>query len=1272
MVAWLLGGALLLVAIAFAVFTWGILPRLDHYRPDLERLLSENTGYQVQIQSLSGRWSGLAPELTASGLRLSAGKQGPAMTLQRVLLKPSWSSLFAWEPRFSLVRIDAPSLALWRDAQRRIYLNGLPLTSDKKTDDNHLDDWLLRQDEVLLDRVRISWHDEAAGVGPLVLQNGSLRLTNPLFGHRLQVSADAVEGFGQSLTFDANWRGNDVHRWREWSGNVDLGLKSFTTGNWTRYLAEWVDWQQGSGGGTLRLKFNKGRINTLQGDWRLRDLAFIPQGARAIALPRFDGEINVERRGKDEWRLDGRQLNVAGSNGTIMQQAALTIRYRPGKQGGGDISLDRIDLTPLQPLLAALDKPGQPKLAPWQPRGVLTELTAGWHGELNALQRYNGAMRFTQLGWQANDGLPGMSGLSGQVNISEKDGKLTLNSQKSAVALPQLFQTPLPLDSLVGQIGWKRRDNTAVVNINSLRLANSDLSAQLNGQYRYPGQGSGYLDLAGRLDRVKAAAVPRYLPRIMNRNTTYWLNHAFHGGQISTASLLLRGDLDQFPFYGGKGGQFHIDARLDKVNLLYGPEWPRIDNISGRMQFINEGMLINADSGVTMGVPLSAVMVKIPDLNANEPVLLAEGKANGQLPRLLAFTAKIPTSPMLADFAAQLRGTGNVQLAIKLNVPLNHSRDATVNGDVQLAGNSLVFTKLPAPEAKQIAGTLHFNEHGVTARGIKLAALGGQFTLNAMLDPKQRFEIEGEADSHAVVKQYVSVLEPFVSGRSRYKVQFTIGKDLDDLKLESTLAGTRLSAPAPLTKAAADTWPLQVMLRPGSSGWALNYTLGRRSQGVINMKKDGALTSGLIGVGNVAQNVPPGALAIRANTPSVDLTPWITAFTGGSGGKSSGPLRTPLQIELTSQTVSVYGRELNNVRASLANNIAARSWSGKLESRQISGEFDYFTDGNGLLKARLPRLDLGLARTNLTKTGKSRTGSSAPTLSGGDLPALDISVDQLRYKGGELGRLTFSAHAGSAGSWRVPTLQLVNPDGSLRGSLTAYGGDARRVDSEFAIESGNIGSLLNRLGYKDAIDGGQGSISGKLGWPGRLQDFDESRLSGDIRLSSQDGRFVKLDQGAARLLGVLSLQSLTRRAKLDFSDIFGGGFAYDRISGTASVKQGIFSSNDLFMTGPSADVAIRGQVDLNNNSQDLQIKVEPHLSGGVALTAGAVTLNPLVGLAALAAQKIMRDPFDKMMSIQYDVTGTFNDPVVKKRGTQQSLNNGEPADSSAPMREKTR
>ena len=59
MVAWLLGGALLLVAIAFAVFTWGILPRLDHYRPDLERLLSENTGYQVQIQSLSGRWSGL-------------------------------------------------------------------------------------------------------------------------------------------------------------------------------------------------------------------------------------------------------------------------------------------------------------------------------------------------------------------------------------------------------------------------------------------------------------------------------------------------------------------------------------------------------------------------------------------------------------------------------------------------------------------------------------------------------------------------------------------------------------------------------------------------------------------------------------------------------------------------------------------------------------------------------------------------------------------------------------------------------------------------------------------------------------------------------------------------------------------------------------------------------------------------------------------------------------------------------------------------------------
>lgn len=1267
---------LLLLVTAFAVFTWGILPRLDHYRPDVERLLSENTGYKAQIHTMTGRWDGLAPELTINGLRLSAGEATPAMTLQRVTLKPSWSSLTAWEPRFSLVRIDAPSLDLLRDKQQQFYLNGLPLSGGGGKGSGKLDDWLLRQQEVAINQVKIRWRDDYVGIDPIQLENGSLRLTRTLLSHRLQVQAASVSGFGKGVTLDAKWTGDDVHRWRDWSGEMSVSLESFRTGSWTRYLTKWVDWRQGNGGGSLALTFKKAGVTAAQGNLQLHDLVFTPQGDGLVTLPLLGGEFVVGRRGKDEWHLDAKKLDVTSTGGSIFKQAELSARYQPGERGGGEVTVDRINLTPLQPLLLALQAKTLPQLARWQPRGVLSAIKTGWDGAVDAPKKYQAALRFEQLGWNAVNETPGLSQLTGQVTLTEKEGTLTLNSNNSALNMPSLFKAALPLDSLTGQLTWALNDKTARIKINTLRFANKDLSAQLTGQYRYPGKGSGYADLAGRLERVNATAVPHYLPHIMNPNTLDWLNHAFKGGRVSTASLQIKGDLDQFPFKNGKGGLFKVDARLDKVDLNYGPGWPQIDTISGRMQFINQGMVIDADSGVTMGVPLKAVSVKIPDLDADDPILYADGKASGQLSRLLAFAAKNPTSPMLADFTGQLRGTGDANLGIKLEVPLNHSRDTKINGDVQLAGNGLVFTELPVPEARQISGKLHFTEYGVTTKGLKLSALGGNFTLDAMLDPKQRFVVEGEADSHAVVQKYVSVLEPFVSGRSRYKVQFTVGRDLDDLKLESTLAGTRLTAPAPARKQPGDAWPLLVTLRPGSGGWAVNYTLGQRSKGVVNLKKDGTLLNGVVGVGDVSLASPQNALAIRVAASSVDLTPWVGVFSGGgAGGKSTGNLTTPLQIELNSNTVAVYGRELHAVKATLRNNIAARSWAGTLEAREIGGSFEYFTAGNGLLKARLPKLEVGLSRTGVTKTGKKlgadSQSSNFSSLRSNDLPALDITVDQLRYRGNDLGRLNFTAQVIGGGHWQMPSLKLNNSDGSLRASLVAYGGSSQRVESEFTIESGNIGGLLDRFGYKNAVTNGKGTLTGKLGWPGRLQDFEENQLSGNVSLEAHDGRFSQVDPGAARLLGVLSLQSLARRAKFDFSDIFGSGFAYDHITGTAQATRGIFRSNNLYMTGPSANVAIQGQVDLNKNSQNLQVRVEPHLSGSVALTAGAATLNPLVGLAALAAQKVMRNPFDKMLAIEYDITGTFDDPVVQKKGIGQRLTNGGAQESSAPIMEKT-
>ena len=52
-------------------------------------------------------------------------------------------------------------------------------------------------------------------------------------------------------------------------------------------------------------------------------------------------------------------------------------------------------------------------------------------------------------------------------------------------------------------------------------------------------------------------------------------------------------------------------------------------------------------------------------------------------------------------------------------------------------------------------------------------------------------------------------------------------------------------------------------------------------------------------------------------------------------------------------------------------------------------------------------------------------------------------------------------------------------------------------------------------------------------------------MTGQINLNVESGQFLKADPGLAKLLGVLSLQSLPRRLTLDFRDVFSEGFAFD-------------------------------------------------------------------------------------------------------------------------------
>jgi uncharacterized protein YhdP len=162
---------------------------------------------------------------------------------------------------------------------------------------------------------------------------------------------------------------------------------------------------------------------------------------------------------------------------------------------------------------------------------------------------------------------------------------------------------------------------------------------------------------------------------------------------------------------------------------------------------------------------------------------------------------------------------------------------------------------------------------------------------------------------------------------------------------------------------------------------------------------------------------------------------------------------------------------------------------------------------------------------------------------------------------------------------------------------------------------------------------------------GSPQSPDLPTLTGELKLLVDKGQFLKADPGVAKLLGVLSLQSLVT---MDLRDLFREGFSYDTITGTAVVSKGIMTTKDFFMKGASAQVSISGVVDLPRETQNLHLRVVPSLGDGASTITSVLMANPLLGITATLLQRLLKDPLGQIFAVEYDVTGTWNDPVVKR------------------------
>ncbi len=1234
--AWLVSGTLLLFAILIAAMYFWLLPNIGEYREPLAHLMSRALGQRMTVESVSSTWEETRPLISLRGVRLYDEQNRPALYLEELDASFAWRSLLVLQPRFNHIELTAPALTVRRARDGNYYVGGIPVNpADPRSD---FSDWLLKQGRVHISRATLAWRDEIRGAPELVFRDLDLTLQNRFNRHRIEGHATPPGHLAGPIVLLADLQGRSVSDLKTWSGVV----RSNVAGAALSRLNTWIDlpytFSRGWGAGNIRLEIDRGRLIGVAAGANVRDVTVtLASGLPALQLAHVRGSMDWKRTGpRQTLVLQAQTLTLADGKKVPAFDAGLSWTGNAHEAHASNLNLTALQsIWPGLPLSPTLRK----QLQDFQPRGRIDALQLRWQGEQPGATGFNLAVRFSDVQLAARGARPGVSQLSGSARGDEKSGVFTLQGKAMQLDAPEVFRQALTLDTLEARGAWKKNAEGMLLTLSQLDFANADAAGSVQGSYESVKNQAGRINVTAHLNRGKGAAVYRYLPRVIHEETVAWVKRAIIAGTSNNARLTLKGDLTHFPFSNDRGGIFRVEVDAQGATLDYVEGWPRIENANGRLLFQGSRMEVQATQARIFNTRLGPVTAVIPDLRLHETVLDISGQAVGDVQDFIRYVNLTPIADKLEGLTQKLEGNGEVALALNLKIPLHHAPDTTLGGRLSLRGNTLISAALPRLD--QVKGDLVFSQDTLTAQSVNAQLFGGPVSVSVSArQGRAQFQAQGRATASGLAAWMNQPWGKRLSGEARWRGQMVMAQAATQLRIESDLVGVESRLPAPLNKPAAQPMPLLItrLPQPGNEE-LIEIQLERMLGAIWQSSADKRISRGEVRFGGVAKLPQEPGLRLVGNARGLALSEWLRLLPDDQG-VADMPISA---VDLSFGTLELIGRHFADVR------VQGRNRGGLLRlavtGRDMNGTLAY-RPADRTAAASSARVSAQFKQLTIPAPQAGASPASSSNLKASDMPVLDLSIEDFRLENQPLGRLEAQAH-GSTQGLVIDSLQLAHADSVVRMNGLWRDTGNGETQGKLQVEVFDAGKMLSRFGFKDAIKRGNVTIDGEVSWPGTPVDFGFQTLAGTMSIKAKNGQFLKVEPGVAKLLGVLSLQSLPRRLSFDFRDIFNDGFAFDEISATMLIARGVVYSDDLRMKGPAAKVAMSGLASLNDETVQLRVKVTPKLSEGVAV-AGALIGGPLAGLGVLAAQKLLRDPFEEANTREYMVIGPWREPEVTR------------------------
>ena len=1224
-------------------------PLVAEYRGEVETRGRDALGMPLQIGELKGNWSGFAPILSAHDVTVGEGAN--ALHLEKVRAVPDlWASLLAREIRIAHLELNGLKISLKQGNDGEWALEGLPVRNDQPLDPEQLLNSLqmVQQLSVLDSQITLQpW-----GESPLSLTYVGLNLKTGAYRQRLDVRLTLPDGQPMAMSLRTRIQAS---RWKEGEADVYLSLPQ---SDWSKWLPESLSQQWNfseiKGGGELWATWGQGVLQSAA--VRLN----APQIKGAYAERKPVQINNLALNGYFQRSTEGMLVtldSLAMNLGETRWESRLQLKQLAATDKAEEawhLQADRLELTPLTPLLNAL--------APL-PEGFATtverlKVIGGLRNVLidvrpNATDdsKFSFAANLDRVGFDAYHGAPAARNVSGSISGDLGHGELRMDSKDFMLHLDPIFAKPWQYIQANARLTWKLDKEGFTLIAPYLKVLGEEgkIAGDFLIRLHFDHNQEDYMDLRVGLVDGDGRYTAKYLPAVLSPALDEWLRTAILKGAVDQGFFQYQGSLN----HGAEDAARSISLffKVHDAELAFQPGWPHVSKVTGDVFVEDSGVRILASKGQLLDTQVSDIYVNIPHAPAGQSThLFLDGGFAGGLGDGLKILKEAPIGT--AETFAGWEGEGDLQGKLKLDIPLVKGEQPNIVVDFKTAKARL---KLPEPplELTQLKGDFRFDSSkGLSGQNITARAFDKPVSAQIFADGREgKLNTRVTASGQVEVKKlanWLSVTQPLpASGVIPYQLQLTLNGGDSQLMVNSNLKGVAIDLPAPFgmpAETGRDT-TFRMTLQGAERRYWVNY--GELANFTF-AAPPGNFAEGrgelFLGNGNAMLPAAKG-LRVRGVLSQLDVGPWqdlVNKYAGQDPGGSAKQLLSSADFKVGK--LSALGTTLDQASVQLTRKPAA--WALQLDSQQVKGAAS-IPDAKAspmvinLQYVRLPAPD---PKVLADENSPDPLATVDPT----KIPALDITINQL-FQGNDL-----------VGAWSLkvrPTargIALNSLDMGLKGILLQGSGGWEGAPGSSTswykgrISGKNLADVLKGWGFAPSVTSQEFHMDVDGRWPGSPAWLASKRFSGTLDASMREGQFVEVEGGAQalRVFGLLNFNSIGRRLRLDFSDLFGKGLSYDRVKGLLVATNGVYVTREpIQMTGPSSNVELNGTLNLVGDQIDAKLMVTLPVTNNLPIAA-LIVGAPAVGGALFLIDKLIGDRVARFASVKYTVKGPWKEPKI--------------------------